>query len=89
MSCGFEELTLKLLMEESKSREMGGRGEYHHCYCSMVWAGVRSVLVPPLLTAVTAAVLNPLNGELLHCSWPAAPCLRELPPLCGHVGLFV
>lgn len=77
MSCISEELLLKSHMGHGKSKEMGGKGEEHRGYsggsCSyLVWAGVGSVLVPALLTAVTAAVINPLNGELLCRSQPTA-----------------
>lgn len=72
-----EELILALHIGHSKSRNMGGRVRSIEVKairsCSyLVWTGVGRALLSSLLKAVTAAVINPLNGDLLLCLWPTA-----------------
>lgn len=76
-SCVSEELTLKLRTGHGKRRGTGGKGEEHRRYSEkflQLLALGRCGDRP-----VTAAVIKPLNGELLCCSGltahlPGAPC---------------
>lgn len=71
----YAEIAHRTWQEQRNRREGWGVSGLQWCsHNSLVWEGVGSALalVPPLLTAVTTAVINPLNGEFVHCSWPTA-----------------
>lgn len=81
----FEELILELHIGHSKSRNMGGRMRIEIMAISscsyLVWAGVGRALLSSLLAAVTAAVINPLNGVFLLCFGQQLTSPQHLVPL--------